>query len=629
MAFDCLSDSSASPLSSLGSVSPAPPDFYPSPSSSQECFSAPQSQETSVVPEPKTSDEGPPTKKRRITAPKPRTTEYLDFSSSSLGDPQSPEDERLQKPQLDKLLKVLRTKRKIVVIAGAGISVSAGVPDFRSSNGLFNTLRERHSLKASGKHLFDASVYRTDASTSSFHDMVRSLSDLVAAARPTDFHHLLASLAKEGRLLRLYTQNVDGIDTSLPPLTTSVPLGTKGPWPQTIQLHGGLGKMVCQKCSTLSDFEASLFDGPEPPACPECEQLDSVRTTIAGKRSHGIGRLRPRIVLYNEHNPDDEAIGAVTKADLRSRPDAVIVVGTTLKVPGVRRIVREMCGVTRARRDGMAIWINNDPEPSGREFEDCWDLVIRGNADKVAHLASLRRWDDEQSDEQEEIGEEAWKKIKEENEEPQVVIETPSKSKSNLLKQAQGVLTPVASPHLKGSQIVQVEIDRKKPSLLERLKASNDSDQNPKPPSKSGKDSKKPRRRPTKKIDKAPKAPSQPSALKRAFKVKKSDVPQKTVSKDMNTQKSLPEVEKVAEDINSLHSAGTPSSRPSDIYIPPSLCFAERSKASPDLERAVQHQDGATFQMPTTPEEKSPLQRESTLSPRGPLPPSLAMLMND
>ncbi|KAF2761851.1 DHS-like NAD/FAD-binding domain-containing protein, partial [Pseudovirgaria hyperparasitica] len=315
-----------------------------------------------------------PKKKRKISEPKPRTTEYLDLSTPQL----SPDHQ----PQLDRLLDVLTKKRKIVVIAGAGISVSAGIPDFRSSEGLFKTLRGKHGLKSSGKELFDASVYQDESSTATFHAMVRELSEKTKKAEPTPFHHLLATLAQEGRLLRLYSQNVDGIDTRIEPLATNVPLIK--PWPKTIQVHGGLDHMVCSKCHKVSDFEPSLFKDAIPPLCRDCEEIDSVRTSHAGKRSHGIGKLRPRMVLYNEHNPDAEAIGSVTQADLRARPDALIVAGTTLKVPGVRRIAREMCNVVRDRRDGTTIWINNDPEPSGKDLENLWDLVVKGPCDEVA-----------------------------------------------------------------------------------------------------------------------------------------------------------------------------------------------------------------------------------------------------
>lgn len=269
------------------------------------------------------------------------------------------------------------------------------VPDFRSAGGLFRSLKEEYNLKGSGKNLFDASVYRDDNSTSSFHDMVSTMSKLTKEAKPTAFHHMLATIAQEDRLLRLYSQNVDGIDTSLEPLKTCTPLAKEdGKWPRTVQLHGGLEKMVCSKCHELSDLDPELFDGPIAPLCPRCEEINDIRTNHEGKRSHGIGRLRPRMVLYNEHNPDDEAIGTVTKEDLRKRPDAVIVVGTTLKVPGVRRIVREMCATVRDRRGGVTIWINNDPPPVSKDLEDCWDIVVKGTSDEVAKHAAMRQWND-------------------------------------------------------------------------------------------------------------------------------------------------------------------------------------------------------------------------------------------
>ncbi|KAF2223154.1 DHS-like NAD/FAD-binding domain-containing protein [Elsinoe ampelina] len=397
-----LSSLPSSPLSEATSLSP-PPEFPPlhlppSPPASQDSSDAespcPDGMDSTIRVSNK--DGPPPAKKRRISERKERTTEYLDIRHDPVE-----EDEQ---EHLDRLIKTLHKRRKIVVVAGAGISVSAGIPDFRSSTGLFTSLRSEHNLKGSGKSLFDASVYKDDDSTSSFHDMVRSMSKLTKNAQPSNFHHLLATLADEGRLLRLYTQNVDGIDVGLEPLATTVPLRkVEGKWPRTIQLHGGLAKMVCSKCKALSDFDADLFDGPVPPTCQECVEMDRVRTDVAGKRSHGIGRLRPRMVLYNEHNPDEEAIGSVVSEDLRKRPDAIIVVGTSLKIPGVRRIVREMCATVRDRKDGVAVWINNDPEPTGVEFKDCWDIVVQGTCDEVARYAAMRRWY-----EQGEITEEEW-----------------------------------------------------------------------------------------------------------------------------------------------------------------------------------------------------------------------------
>ena len=72
------------------------------------------------------------------------------------------------------------------------------------------------------------------------------------------------------------------------------------------------------------------------PSHPHFEQTMVNNRAVAGKRSQGIGKLRPRLVLYNEGNPDAEAIGSVSEADLLSRPDGLVVVGTSLKIPGVK-----------------------------------------------------------------------------------------------------------------------------------------------------------------------------------------------------------------------------------------------------------------------------------------------------
>ena len=462
-----LSDLS-SELSSIRSMSPPSCD-YPSPQSTQENGDNTCSNQDELRKHPRESDDLPPAKKRKSVEAKPRTTVHLDLRSPSPAADQS--------AQLGLLLKVLRKRRKIVVIAGAGISTAAGgecsalspavcyfaheatVPDFRSTNGLFNTLKSDNKLKASGKHLFDASVYQTDDSTSSFHDMVRTLSQLVSDAKPTIFHEMLATLASEGRLMRLYTQNVDGIDTSLPPLVTKVPLANKGPWPRTIQLHGSLEKMVCTKCNKLSPFEAALFSGPVPPLCTQCVENDQIRTDVAGKRSHGIGRLRPRMVLYNESNPDDEAIGAVVKADLLKRPDAVIVVGTSMEIPGVKRMVREMCGIVRDRKDGVAIWINRGPPPIGKEFEGCWDLVVAGDCDTVAHRANMRRWNDEGNDYKECTESEA-ERAKENHSGIKVLVQpanrrsvTPTRGVSPKYGTTPAMMTPGESPMSKATKL--------------------------------------------------------------------------------------------------------------------------------------------------------------------------------
>ena len=111
-ANDILSDSSdLSDLSSPPTSPQTPPEFYPSPPPSQLYEEASRS---------RPSGQEPARKKRRVSGPKPRTTQHLDLTATA----QRSREE--QREQIDCLVKTLRRHRKIIVIAGAGISTSAG-----------------------------------------------------------------------------------------------------------------------------------------------------------------------------------------------------------------------------------------------------------------------------------------------------------------------------------------------------------------------------------------------------------------------------------------------------------------------------------------------------------------------
>ncbi|KAK4154620.1 NAD-dependent protein deacetylase hst4 [Chaetomidium leptoderma] len=593
----------SSPLSVL-SQSPSPPSpaldiakRYPSPSSSSAVTSGstsplkPSDMSDSTGEIRVRTDGPPPSKRRRTAAPtKPRTTAHIDLENRG-----EQEDENLER-----LMAALRKKKKIVVIAGAGISVSAGIPDFRSSTGLFTTLRGQHKLKASGKHLFDASVYKHDSSTESFHTMVRELAQMTSDAKPTAFHHMLASIAAEGRLMRMYSQNIDTLDTQMPPLATTVPLNTKGPWPTTVQLHGGLGKMVCTKCGHLEPFNASLFEGPEPPLCEKCKEQDQVRTAFAGKRSHGIGRLRPRIVLYNEYNPDEEAIGNVSKADLRRVPDAVIVVGTSLKIPGVRRIVKEMCQLTRSRRDGITAWLNLDPEPQGADFKDCWDFVVRGKCDDIAELVRLPRWDQQDLGDRESYmvtGDEHKEKqyaeslnrdrvdvllerkrsssVDEEGFIPlQEEAQTPAGRKPKLLEHG-GMPTPIASPRVR-SPLPTVKPTTKSKSKQSTLTFGNSAVSKPAGQSQPQQQKTAASKRKPRQPKKAPAKPK--NRLDQTFRTTKSSTTATVSLKDIKTPHKRPRSEE-ASDSSDLSS---PIDMPNDFLSLPSLRPKNRvSKPAP------------------------------------------------
>ncbi|GJC86993.1 NAD-dependent protein deacetylase hst4 [Colletotrichum liriopes] len=570
-------------------------------------------------------DGQPPRKRRKVTPPKERTTEHLNLDDCDEND-----------AKLARLVSALKKRKKIVVIAGAGISVSAGIPDFRSKTGLFATLPNEHKVKGSGKHLFDASVYKHDSSTEKFHKMICDLATMVKAAKPTKFHHLLASLAAENRLLRLYSQNVDCIDTNMQPLKTNVPLNTKGPWPKTIQLHGSVEHMVCSKCTDIRPLKTELFVGHEAPLCEECKTIDELRTQFEQRRSHGIGRLRPRMVLYNEFNPDEEAIGKVSSVDLKSRPDAVIVVGTSLKIPGVRRLVKELCQVTRSRRDGFTAWINTDSEPQHNDFKDCWDLVVRGKCDDVAHWAALPRFDEPPGDQSAYLseGEDQRRRdrLHRDNLEVQLISPTPdspTKSDSStasetrkrkLVDPVQSIPTPTASPKIKAAEASK-KVAKPKQSKLSfggQQVAASASDAS----------AKKAKKAPVKKPRKSNKKSTEPpkNSVTQTFKTQKNrelaDMPQETLAGKLDNQhykyvedkleSQLPPLRPVQKPIQSSvykraedpdtegqEDDTPPPTRPFEKMSRPSL--SERPKSSPHTGVTMEGGRNSDDVRPTTP----------------------------
>ncbi|KAI0346097.1 DHS-like NAD/FAD-binding domain-containing protein [Trametopsis cervina] len=347
-----------------------------------------------------------------------------------------------------KVIKTILKSKRIAVLCGAGISVNAGIPDFRSETGLFQTLKKDHSSLSSGKDLFDASVFNSEATTALFCKMIAGLAELAQVAQPTPFHHMLRALDDKGKLLRVYTQNIDALELKAG-LTFGVPeLDVKrtkprskgsssdsealkpdsslnatdrlptppAETPRCIPLHGTLQSMHCQIClhsfpleQYLGHLNAGAF-----PICPDCSRTEETRQAV-GKRSRGIGKLRPSVVLYNEMHKDGEEVGNVVTKDVvggskgkgRTGADLLIVVGTSLRVPGTKRMVR---GFSKAIRSRSAVNSQSDSSVAGpssapeddppvktiylnldfpvpmREWQGVFDVWLRGDAQTFAKL---------------------------------------------------------------------------------------------------------------------------------------------------------------------------------------------------------------------------------------------------
>ncbi|KAJ2512790.1 NAD-dependent deacetylase hst3 [Coemansia sp. RSA 1939] len=375
--------------------------------------------------------------------------------------------------------RAVRGAQRCIVITGAGISVSSGIPDFRSPQGLFHQLKQRYpTAMSSGRDIFDATLFHDPTMVELFYSFMGELRNLVSQATCTPTHAFIKELDECGKLLRCYTQNIDslekriGLETAFtrpaaaaaaallsdrgacsdsakrsdhalgsgsdtnstlpkqnegeteedgdstdinPNISSSSTVCSSSSTAQrqrqrrrkqttldktftrAVQLHGDLDNVVCTICHTRYPFTDELaeeFCSGAPPPCPRCKEIEVIRD-IVGKRSVASGVLRPDIVLYNEAHPQGELIGELSEYDLKRRPDLLIVIGTSLKIPGIKRMIREMsrcvhsCSA-RAKRAGAGktIFINKDEPPRG--WDDVFDYHIAGDADDAVRLLPIK-----------------------------------------------------------------------------------------------------------------------------------------------------------------------------------------------------------------------------------------------
>lgn len=289
------------------------------------------------------------------------------------------------------LQSVLQNCKNIVIVSGAGISTHAGIPDFRSTSGLYaNGNVDKSTLDIT-------SIYSTEERTAGFNKLITSLYDMALTKEPTPFHRLINQMAIEGRLKRVYTQNIDSLETKLSNLNTTVPLSDCVPkqYPILIQLHGSILDTQCTKCNNIADFDKARFpidinsDVDMIPSCLQCEEFESVRE-VAGLRSKGVGFVRPRITLYNEPHLEGEVIADVINSDLKTRKNAIdclLIVGTTLQIPGVKQLCQNFAKVLRKRKSGPVIFVSNElPSKSIINLVNGFDMIVHGDCQNLVQF---------------------------------------------------------------------------------------------------------------------------------------------------------------------------------------------------------------------------------------------------
>lgn len=107
--------------------------------------------------------------------------------------------------------------------------------------------------------------------------------------------------------------------------------------------------MRCTHCShrcMIHDYVHQLKSGQQPP-CPRCTEMTEIRQAQQ-KRALPVGFLRPDIVLYEEHHPHGDQIAQLIEGVL-GRCDFVLVMGTSLKIPGVQAMVKRVSRLLKER----------------------------------------------------------------------------------------------------------------------------------------------------------------------------------------------------------------------------------------------------------------------------------------
>jgi NAD-dependent histone deacetylase SIR2 len=201
--------------------------------------------------------------------------------------------------------------KKIFVMVGAGLSVAAGIPDFRSpETGLYANL-ERFDLPYP-EAIFELSFFRERPEA--FYAFAKDFDPSVF--RPTLAHSFLNLLHKKGRLELCFTQNIDGLERR-----------TGLPEHKLVEAHGTIATAHCTDCHAAYETD-KLWDQIRTGDLAHCERCDAI--------------VKPDIVFFGESLPARFA----TSAPLLRSADLLLILGTSLKVwpfAGLTRFVGRGC----------------------------------------------------------------------------------------------------------------------------------------------------------------------------------------------------------------------------------------------------------------------------------------------
>lgn len=269
--------------------------------------------------------------------------------------------------------------KKIVVLAGAGMSVASGIPDFRSPDGLYATLQadnltatqdQRDRIRLDPSYSLDQHLFMENPLPCLEVNREFVLGIQSRKWKATLAHRFVELLeVKTGKLCRLYTQNIDGLEDQC---------GL--PHDKRIAVHGSMDEASCAVCQ--HDMSMEEF----------CQKLKSQIKDITGKdstapkesspilcqRCHAPA-IKPNIVLFRSSLPKEffQKVPVDTKD-----ADLLIIIGTSLGVAPANSLVWRVprsCMRVLINREAVGWHLGLDFDENGRDFfagGDCEAVVL-------------------------------------------------------------------------------------------------------------------------------------------------------------------------------------------------------------------------------------------------------------
>ena len=225
--------------------------------------------------------------------------------------------------EIETLKTWIEASDNIVFFGGAGVSTESGIPDFRSTDGLYHQKFE-YPPETILSHTF---FYQH---TEYFYRFYREKM-LPLEAEPNAAHRALAALERAGKLRAIVTQNIDGLHQKA---------GSKNVY----ELHGSIWRNYCTKCGKSYSAEFIRDSG----GVPHC---------ACG------GLIKPDVVLYEEGLDEKTIKGAVRAI---AEADVLIVGGTSLTVYPAAGLIRYYGG-------NRLVLINRDETP----YDGYANLIFR------------------------------------------------------------------------------------------------------------------------------------------------------------------------------------------------------------------------------------------------------------